>query len=166
MGGSVDREAAIEPLANPHGLLLGALEEESHSPHHRLLIQYGVPFEPAPLPPEISPGKMRCCAWNSCELASAHPDLFTYYEGVATHRTGPRWPLSHAWCVDRQGRVVDRTWTSRTTSPLAYRGVPLPLGVIRDWIVEESAGFLAARDTFAMFDDDVDSVARLLGLTK
>jgi hypothetical protein len=40
------------------------------------------------------------------------------------------------------------------------------LGVIRDLIVEESAGFLAARDTFAMFDYDVESVARLLGLTK
>jgi hypothetical protein len=40
----------------------------------------------------------------------------------------------------------------------------LPVAVIRDWIVEESAGFLAARDTFALFDYDVESVARLLGL--
>jgi hypothetical protein len=166
MGDGVDLEAAVDSLADPHGLLLRALEEESHSPHHRLLIRYGISFEPEPLPSDVLPGKERCCAWNSCELATAEPESYTYFEGVATNRSGPSWPLSHAWCVDRRGRVVDRTWTSRTTRALAYRGVPLPLGVIRDLIVEESAGFLAAPDTFAMFDYDVEIVARLLGLTK
>lgn len=164
MRDSVDLEAEVDPLADPHGLLLRALEDESHSPHHRLLIRYGTLFEPAPLPSDVPAGKQRCCAWNSYELATAEPESYTYFEGVATNRSGPSWPLSHAWCVDRQGHVVDRTWPSRTTGALAYRGVPLPLGVIRDLIVEESAGFLSARDTFAMFDYDVESVARLLGL--
>lgn len=165
MADSVDHESAVDPLLDAHKLLLGALEDESHSPHYRLIVEYGRPFDPAPLVASVSPGRERCCALNSSELARQNPELYTYYEGVATQRAGPRWPISHAWCVDRQGNVVDRTWTSRTISPLAYRGVPLPLGVIGDLIVEESAGFLNAPDTFAMFGNDVESVARLLGLS-
>ncbi|HEV7943823.1 MAG TPA: hypothetical protein VGP17_13625 [Solirubrobacteraceae bacterium] len=162
-----DIESATDLLLHdPHKLLLSALEDESHSPHYRLLIEYGVPFDPSPLIAGVTPGRKRCCALNSAELARQHPELYTYYEGVATHRTGPRWPISHAWCVDRHGHVVDRTWTFRTISPLAYRGVPMPLGVIGDWIVEESAGFLNTRDTFAMFGNDVECMARLLGLRR
>lgn len=154
---------------NSQQLLLSALEEESHSPHHRLIITYGTAFEPARLPADVSPGRDRCCALNSFELARAKPELYTYYEGFATRSTGSRWPIQHrspiqhAWCVDRLGRVVDRTWVAVT--PLAYRGVPLPLGLIGDFIVEQSAGFLNSRESRGIFDIFGDQgMAQLLGL--
>jgi hypothetical protein len=158
----VDQEAAAGSLTNPQQLLLSALEEESNSPHHRLIIAYGTAFEPARLPAGVSRGR------DPFELARAEPESYAYYEGFATRSTGPRWPIQrrspipHAWCVDRLGRVVDRTWVAVT--PLAYRGVPLSLDVIGDLIVEESAGFLHTRGTFAMFADDADTMAQFLGL--
>jgi hypothetical protein len=65
--------------------------------------------------------------------------------------------------------ITGTLWTERGLSEPSARlpiGVPMPLGVIGDWIVEESAGYLNTRDTFAMFGNDVECMARLLGLRR
>ncbi|MFZ2050222.1 MAG: hypothetical protein WAU69_04730 [Solirubrobacteraceae bacterium] len=160
-----DREAVVDPSTDFGGKFLSALEAESHSAHYRFIIHYGTSFRPTDLPSGVTPGKERCCAWNSFHLARENPESYSYYEGLATHiSASPGWPISHAWCVDPAGHVVDRTWVAEKIKPLAYRGVPLPLEVIRECIVEESAGFLDAQGTFAMFNDDIQRMAQFLGL--
>jgi hypothetical protein len=147
--------------------LLSALEAESHSSHYRFVIHYGTSFGPTDLQSGVMPGKEHCCAWNSFQLARENPESYTYYEGIATNiSSGPGWLISHAWCVDTAGQVVDRTWVAKKIKPLAYRGVPLPLEVIHDCIIEESAGFLDAQGTFTMFNDDIERMAQFLGLGK
>jgi hypothetical protein len=131
-----DQEAVTSPSSDFGGRLLSALKDESHSAHYRLIIHYGTSFRPADLPAGMMPGRERCCAFNSFHLAHDDPESYTYYEGIATNiSSGPGWPISHAWCVDAAGQVVDRTWVANKNKPLAYRGVPLPLEVIRDCIV-------------------------------
>lgn len=76
-------------------------------------------FWPAtPLPEAFARGTPRECFRNAGSLAMAYPEL-TYVEGMALHTI---LPTAHAWCVDRDGRVIDPTWDYSPTS--AYLGIP------------------------------------------
>mgnify|MGYP001012730423 FL=1 len=62
------------------------------------------------------------CFVNAARLAATRRDELQYVEGWAWGKV----PLHHAWCVDRDGNVVDPTWEP---DPLldAYFGVPFDL---------------------------------------
>jgi hypothetical protein len=120
----------MRPSAQLH--LLEELKEDAHSPPHRLVIDHGTAFAPAPLPPDVEPGEQGCCFYNAFTLASRQPDRYTYFEGFATYQVATveshewSWPLTHAWCIEN-ARVVDPTWEPLALRPLAYRGVALPM---------------------------------------
>lgn len=68
------------------------------------------------------------CYRNSLLLAAARPEL-TYTEGYAFSGTVPIC-VTHAWCTDPDGVVVDPTWSKRNGlavdfSKASYYGVPM-----------------------------------------
>jgi hypothetical protein len=73
-----------------------------------LLLANGHEWPFAPLPDHIKPGEKGECFRNATMLAIEHDDL-TYCEGMAINFL---FPVEHAWCVDRQGRVIDNTWAA------------------------------------------------------
>lgn len=58
------------------------------------------------LTPDGASGTLKECYSNAGQLAIDNDGL-TYVEGIATTAIIP---LSHAWCVDPEGRVIDPTW--------------------------------------------------------
>jgi hypothetical protein len=129
---------------DPRELLLAALERESHYPPYRFVAVYGENYVPSPLPEDITPGKPKCCFANAFRLAREAPERFRYIEGYATLDTGPNMPARHAWCIDKDGRVVDPTWVQIAGEPLAYRGVALPLDLVQPYAFDFSRGTLDA----------------------
>lgn len=78
----------------------------------RFVLQYGHEFTgPAELPSDIERGPMGQCFGNAALLAMARPELYVYTEGYAM---AFGMPFQHGWVTDRQGRVIDPTWTSDT----------------------------------------------------
>jgi hypothetical protein len=71
-------------------------------------------------------GRMKECFKNSFELAASEPDLI-YCEGYAL---GAVIAVHHAWCVRKDGTVVDPTWKSGED----YFGVPLRLEYVVKFI--------------------------------
>lgn len=76
------------------------------------LLKHGRVWSPKVTPQDVRRGKARRCYVNAFELALANPGRYFYVEGYATSAI----PVPHAWCVDRQGRVIDRTpyWEEST----------------------------------------------------
>lgn len=66
---------------------------------------HGAVFTSQPLPAEFERGPKKQCFMNAGRLALERDDLF-YCEGVAHSVI----PVEHAWCIDREGRVIDPTW--------------------------------------------------------
>jgi hypothetical protein len=95
--------------------LMDLLLEEAHAPLYRLMIDHGVSFEAAPLPPEIEPGEKNCCFYDAYRLASSQPNRYTYYDGFGIYEFPTaeydEWSSlhAHAWCVAGDS-VVDPTW--------------------------------------------------------
>lgn len=84
-------------------------------------LQHCVAFEPAPLPRNITRGPMKECYRNAAELAIWNKDM-TYVEGWAHSGLIA---VEHAWCVDKQGKVVDPTWPDVRGKGFEFLGVPL-----------------------------------------
>lgn len=82
------------------------------------LEQYGCEFEPQSLPKKYGAGRFKGCFENSYRMAIRHSVI--YVEGLAISHSD-RDAVAHAWCVDDNGKVLDRTWTSG----VAYLGVPI-----------------------------------------
>lgn len=88
--------------------------------------RHGQLFTPQELPRQYRGGKLAVCFANSYRMAVRH-DL-TYVEGYAVTRDGHG--HLHAWCVDDEGRVLDRTWRSG----LGYFGIPFQLTYLKSVI--------------------------------
>lgn len=125
-------------------LLLDHLRLDAHHWQIRLLLQHGQTFVASPLPPDVSVMKARCCYLNAYTLASENPDRFTYFEGFGSLVGGDGWPTAHAWCVDRDGRVVDPTWWGISQPPAAYHGIAVPLELAHPHAYEYSSGTLSS----------------------
>jgi hypothetical protein len=94
-------------------------------------------------------GPMRQCFMNAVKMATSGR-LVTYCEGFAL---GSTMPMLHAWCVDREGRVLDPTWPYPDA---AYHGVPFKLDYVLRRVVK-------AECYVSMFDDWMNDWPLLTG---
>lgn len=109
----VDEQKILMPKINPiHG----------YRSLFDFVLRHGLSFTPSPRPKSIPLGAIKSCFQNAANLAMDH-DLI-YCEGYAAHLI----PLSHAWCVDKHGKVIDNTW--RTLAP-EYFGIPFRTEYLR-----------------------------------
>ena len=74
-------------------------------------------------------GKMKDCFKNAFWLAIENEDL-TYVEGYALSII----PVLHAWCVDKQNRVIDPTWPDQENCQ--YYGVKFEKEFVRKFITK------------------------------
>lgn len=79
----------------------------------------------------------KACFGNAMHLAASswwlHDERqLTYVEGYAWGKTIP---VLHAWCVDREGRVIDPTWKQEDVVEAAYFGIPFDWDWVREYIV-------------------------------
>jgi hypothetical protein len=92
---------------------------------HAFVLDQGLAFTPAALPASVARGELHACYKNALELAVFYPEDFFYVEGFAY---GVCIPVAHAWCVDRQGHVIEPTWPDVGRE---YLGVPLDITYVR-----------------------------------
>lgn len=64
-------------------------------------------------------GAPQACYINALTLALQHPDSLFYCEGRATAHS---LPIEHAWCVTRDGHVIDTTWRAEILQGALYFG--------------------------------------------
>jgi hypothetical protein len=70
------------------------------------------------------------CFKNSYNMAIRHG--ITYVEGIASKESEPLYPQHHAWCIDSDGKVLDRTWGIA----FAYFGIPFKTKFVRALLTE------------------------------
>jgi hypothetical protein len=81
------------------------------------------------LPKGERKGIQKQCYANSTRLVMRHPNL-TYVEGYAAGII----PVMHAWCVTKDGKVIDPTW--KDSSKCNYFGVPFKRKYLTHSIIE------------------------------
>ena len=82
------------------------------------LLRHGVWYPSVPFPAGIRKGRKRFCFRNAAVLAIEQRQSYRYVEGYALYpELGP---VHHAWNVDNDGNLFDRTWKNRGA---AYLGV-------------------------------------------
>ncbi|MFI8091527.1 hypothetical protein ACIF9R_24940 [Streptomyces sp. NPDC086080] len=113
----LESNLAVEAQLNHDGTA-----EWKHRSMYELVAAYGRWFTPAALPTEVRALPERQCFVNAAETEREHPDL-AYIEGLALGDGSPL-PTLHAWCADRDGQVIDPTWSKLGGS--AYLGIALP----------------------------------------
>lgn len=89
------------------------------------ILQHGkaMPVNGNLLPQGVERGPKGYCYFNAAELTRRDPCNFIYCEGYAD---GGAFPLLHAWCITRQGLVVDPTWETGTDYfGVAFRAIYL-----------------------------------------
>lgn len=89
-----------------------------------LLLQHGTFYPGRDVPEQYRHlvGEVGSCYWNCMDAAEADPSL-RYCEGITAAGGGAF--LSHAWCLDPDGNVLDFTWFGAVGQPDAYVGLPI-----------------------------------------
>jgi hypothetical protein len=91
-----------------------------------LVLHYGREYEPAPLPEDITRGRMGDCYMNGMNLAMGRHDL-TYVEGYADSGF---FPTGHGWATADGRTAIDPTWEKAA----GYFGVPFTHSFWSGWI--------------------------------
>lgn len=104
------------------------------------LLAHGKHYKPHSRPKGVKLGPAKLCFMNAFLLANDNPDAYTYVEGFAVPK-GIGLPLEHAWCVDKDGNVIDNTWGDATE----YFGVPFKIDAIRRVLLDKG--------TYGIIDD-------------
>ena len=102
------------------------------------ILKNGRKMKIEPLPEGIKRGEPRQCFKNAFLLALENG--FTYCEGYA-NSVVPL-PLMHAWCVDKNGIVIDPTWEDGKD----YFGVEIPMEIANRIILK--SGHYGVIDTW------------------
>lgn len=135
--------------------LLDGLAQIDHLPAI-FIRKMGRAWAPQACPPGITPGTKKQCYANAGILAMENPEL-TYVEGYAC--PPGLIPVNHAWCVDRQWRVVDNTFDDAAGAQ--YFGVPCSRGFLLSRISETGVwglmGDCMTPELFIGFIDDVQA---------
>lgn len=109
----LEQRAALMRKIHPNlELKYGGFEE--------LVLEYGIEMESSPLPKGMKPGLPKACYWNCQQLMYKRKNLI-YVEGYALDMD-ISFPLSHAWLMTKDKKVIDPTWRN---SNIYYLGVPL-----------------------------------------
>ena len=93
------------------------------------------------------------CFMNAYQYAERH-DLF-YVEGYAM--PNGLIPLSHAWCVDKEGVIHDPTWDHADD----YFGVPFYLDTVQE-ILQETGYYGIFDNLYMLRGRTVEEVTKLL----
>ncbi len=84
-----------------------------------MIYQEGRFFDNSKCIDQYEKGEECQCYRNAALLMMEHPEL-TYVEGYAC---GAVLPVHHAWCVTKQGEVIDTTWPYHEED--LYYGIPI-----------------------------------------
>jgi hypothetical protein len=109
-------------------------------PTERLVFRFGKEFPGHALPSKYKRGRPKECFNNAMNVSIYHD--IRYVEGFAL---SPKLiPVAHAWCLDKDGRVIDVTWNK--PEHCEYFGIIIPkklliqqvlknnmAGVLDDW---------------------------------
>ena len=113
-------------LAKERDLMRGCLKNPSQFHYLGIadfLLREGQFFEPRPLPAGVDYLEISHCYKNA--FRTAVEENFVYVEGYAVSDSDT--PTLHAWNLDADGFVVDRTWNPHGR---VYLGVVFPLAIV------------------------------------
>lgn len=114
-------------LAKVRDLMSGQIKTPSQFHYQGIpdfVLREGRIFEPRPLPNGMDYMEINHCYKNA--FWTALQEGFSYVEGYAVSNSNAI-PMLHAWNLDVDGFVVDRTWNPHGT---VYFGVIFPLAVV------------------------------------
>jgi hypothetical protein len=117
----------LSHLAERRELMTGGMKNPNEF-HYKgipdFLLREGQFFEPRPLPDGMGHLEIKHCFNNA--FWTGLQERFVYVEGYAVSSSHDL-PLLHAWNLDNEGFVVDRTWNPHGQ---VYFGVIFPLAAV------------------------------------
>lgn len=120
------------------------------------VMKFGRNWTPSIPPAGTKFGEPKMCYLNAANHAIFDPAV-TYVEGYASMKLdgGGEFPAQHAWCVDSEGRVIDRTWTTPGTE---YFGVAFKTKYVREMMLKTKvSGVLYNMKNYSYMIDDPET---------